>query len=163
MPPAVFRAAEVLDMAIRIENQGIDFYRACLQAFDAADIRKVFSRLIEQERVHREIFAGMKEGLKEIRLPESFPGEYESHLEAFVRGEVFDSAGAAAEKTRSLQNASSAVDWAMRFERDSIAFYQRIRDSVRASEGNAIDRIIGEERRHIENLRKLRRELEAGA
>lgn len=156
MSPAVFRAAEILDLAIQIERQGIAFYRACKEALDSSALKETFSYLIEQEHIHLRLFSGMKENLREIRLPESFAGEYDRHLAAFVQDEVFSMPEEAAEKARSLQSVQEAVDWALAFEQKSIDFYHLIKNYVRASESATIERIIEEEKRHIERLNQLR-------
>jgi rubrerythrin len=113
--------------------------------------------------VHFDLFSKMKRNLSEVHLPESFGGEYESNLAAFVRDEVFSTTESAAEKARKLQDADAAVDWAVSFEQKSIDFYDRIKDKVRASEGDVIDRIIREERHHIDRLTELRRKLDERA
>jgi rubrerythrin len=163
MPTPIFRAAEILDMAIQIENQGIAFYSACMEMVDASELKEVFAALIDQERDHREIFSGMKKDFIDVSLPESFAGEYESNVSAFVRGKVFSSPEKGAEKARSLPDARAAVDWALEFERGTIDFYNLIKNNVRASEGADIQRIIGEEQRHIDVLQNLRRRLSSGS
>jgi rubrerythrin len=163
MPPAIFRAAEILDMAIQIENQGIAFYSACMEMVDSSELKEVFTFLIGQERNHRDIFSGMKTAFIDVSLPESFAGEYESNVAAFVRGKIFASPEVGAEKARSLPDALAAVDWALEFEQGSIDFYKLIKNNVRASEGADIERIIGEEKRHIDILQGLRRKLNTGS
>jgi rubrerythrin len=160
MPTAIFRAAEILDMAIQIERQGIAFYDTCRETIDSSDLKEIFAYLTAQEQVHLRFFSEMKKNSKDFSLPESFPGEYESYLSAFVREKVFSTPDSAAEKARRLTDAHSAVDWALGFERKSIDFYNLIKDKVRASEGAAIERIIREEQRHIARLNELRRKLD---
>jgi rubrerythrin len=160
MPPAIFRAAEILDMAIQIENQGIAFYDACMKMMDAAELKEVFAFLTEQEHAHLDVFNEMKKDLIDVSLPESFAGEYESHVAAFVRDKVFSTPGAGAEKARSLSDARAILDWAVGFEQASIEFYKLIEDHVRASDKSDIEQIIREEQRHIELLRELKRKLD---
>ena len=67
----IFRASEILDMAVQIEHQGLAFYQACVEASEEAGIRNVFRYMIDQERKHIEIFSQMKEGVDDYQLPES--------------------------------------------------------------------------------------------
>jgi rubrerythrin len=152
MPASIFRAGEILDMAIRIERQGIAFYSVCREVVDAPDLAETFASLIDQEHDHIEIFRQMKAGSDDERLPESFSGEYHRNTDAFVRDRVFTDPGAAADEVRRLGDARSAVDWAIAFEEKSIGFYEWIKDRVRPSESEAIDRIIAQERQHIARL-----------
>ena len=156
MPPAVFRAAEIFDMAVHIERQGIAFYSACKEVIDSSALKETFSYLIEQEYTHIDVFSHMKEDLREIRLPESFAGEYDRHVAAFVQKKVFYTPEEAAETARRLSSVRTAVDWAVEFEQKSIDFYSLIKSHVRSSESAAIERIIQEEKRHIERLNQLR-------
>lgn len=162
MASRLFRAAEILDMAVQIEQQGIAFYTACREAIDAVEMADLFGDLIGQEEVHAALFARMKEDLADVRLPEGFAGEYERTAASFVRDRVFDSPEAAADRARRLESAVEAVDWAMEFEQKSIDFYTWIKERVRGSEGTAIDRIIREEQHHIGRLRGLRQDLNSG-
>ena len=59
----VFRAVELMDMAVRIEAQGRAFYEACLSATKDAELKEVFQYLLEQEAVHARVFSAMKEGM----------------------------------------------------------------------------------------------------
>lgn len=156
MPASMFRVAEILDMAIAIERQGMAFYDACLQMSESSEINKIFKYLRDQEDKHRAIFSGMKEKTTDLRLPEDFSGEYEGYLNQFVRDKVFSSPQAAAEKARDLKTVRAVVDWALGFEQDSIDFYSIVKHAVRTSDAEAIDGIIAEEKRHIERLRTMR-------
>lgn len=163
MPASIFRAGEILDMAIRIERQGIAFYTACRKVVDAPELAETFADLIDQEHDHIAVFRRMKAGGGDERLPESFSGEYDRNTDAFVRDRVFTDPEAAADQVRRLGDARAAVDWAITFEEKSIGFYEWIKDRVRPSENEAIDRVIGQERRHIARLEARRAALERGA
>ena len=163
MPASIFRAGEILDMAIRIERQGIAFYTACREVVDAPDLAETFADLIDQEHDHIDTFRRMKANRDDDRLPESFSGEYDRNTDAFVRDRVFADPEAAADQVRRLGDASAAVDWAITFEEKSIGFYEWIKDRVRPSENEAIDRIIGQERQHIARLQARREGLDRRA
>ena len=93
-------AGEVLDMAIRIERQGIRFYEACACSKLQPDVLDVFQRLIEQENLHVEIFSRMKTGLDDYALPETYSGEMRSYVDSFVQDQVFYQPAEASRKVR---------------------------------------------------------------
>jgi len=159
MPAALFRAAEILDMAIRIERQGINFYAACREAVPAGGLQQVFDDLIAQEKIHEKVFAKMKAEHGDHRLPEEYAGQYERHTAAFVRDRVFGGPGDAAGQVGRLEDARTGVDWAIDFEKKSIAFYEWMKDRVRASERSAIDDVIAQEYQHVERLEARRVDL----
>ncbi len=155
----LFRAGEIFDMAIRIENQGIAFYKACADSASNSKVKKVFENLIEQEKKHIDIFSGMKEGYEDYRLPESYPGEIYSYIKSFVQDQVFEDFSAGNVKEAEIKDPIKAIDLGVEFEKRSILFYSGIKQAVRKSEKEAVENIIGEEHRHIRQLLALRREL----
>ena len=154
----IFRASEILEMAIQMERRGLAFYKACAEASVQAALQDVFQFMIDQELKHVEIFANMKKRLAEdYRLPESYPGETGSYLNSFLEDQVFLSPEQAADKVREISNPLQAVDLAVRFEKGSILFYSGIKQMVRSSEHDQVERVIVEEHRHIRRLLELRR------
>jgi len=156
---SLFQAKEILDMALQLEQRGISFYSACANASDAPQVKEVFALLENQEKMHYQIFARMKGQPADSLLPESYPGEYRSYIEAFVKNKVFDSSESAARKAERMDNPLDAVDWAVAFEQRSVDFYTALAEKVRSSDADAVNRIIAEEKRHIEQLHALRNAL----
>lgn len=159
MPAAIFRASEILGMAVQIERQGIAFYGACMDWIDSSELKDTFAYLIKQEQAHLDVFSDMKKNSGDFKLPESYPGENQRHMAAFVRDRVFSAPDKAVEAARSLGNVLEAVDLAVGFEEKSIAFYNFAKNRVRASDKASIERIVREEQRHIDRLNDLRRKL----
>jgi rubrerythrin len=159
MEPSLFRASVIMDMAIQIEHHGIAFYRGCLQSPLGSKLNDVFNYLIDQEHNHIRIFSHMKKEVSEDTLPEDYPGEMQSYINASVKNEVFNSPAEAAQAAASLNSALEAVDFAIDFEKRSIQFYFEIQRRVRRSESEKISKIIAEENHHIQNLNNLRKQL----
>lgn len=157
----IFRASEVLDMAVQVEEQGLAFYKACRETENLdSRIKEVLDYLIDQENRHKEIFIRMKSGLEERPLPESYPGEMRSYLNSFVKDRVFPETDEAVREISDMHNPDQAIEFGIRFEKQSIQFYSAIKQVVRGSEQDAIEKIIGQEHTHIRRLLKLRQELE---
>ncbi len=162
MGEALFRASDILEMAVRIEQRGAAFYEACLDSgLDPAQ-REVFAFLADQEHRHQAVFSKMKSGVPEESVPESYRGELQSYVDSFVRDRVFDDPAAAKEKASALASSGEAVDWALDFERRSIEFYRGMEGVLRPSESETLAEIIEEEKDHIRRLEGLRRKMEEG-
>ena len=161
MEKSIFRASEVLDMAVKIEDQGLSFYKAFrhVQNLDEKVI-EVLDYLIGQESRHREIFSRMKSGLQERPLAESYPGETQSYIDSFVKDRIFYEIDRAEDALSDIYSLHQAIQFAVRFEKRSIDFYSTIKQMVRPSEHDVIENIINEEQNHIRRLLKLRQELE---
>ncbi len=156
--PPVFRAVELMDMAVRIEEQGRVFYEACRSSVEDPGLSEVFQYLAGQEVEHARVFSRMKESLdRDEALPESYPGELRSYLDAFVSGEVFDDPETAAETALRLDDPDHALEYALEIERQSILFYSAMKPLVRTFEAGQVDRVLAEERDHIRRLIAYRR------
>lgn len=162
MDAPLFQAAEVLDMAIEIERQGLAFYRGCAAARASEAVAPVFEYAAEQERNHIEQFARMKRDLAEYTVPESYPGETLNYLRGFLANRLFTSVDDASCSAEAIEDEIQAVDMAVELERSAIAFYSGVKQIVRESERDVIDEIIAEEHRHIRRLLELRNTLETG-
>jgi rubrerythrin len=158
-PQNVFRAAEIFDMAIRIEKQGIAFYQACADSASDVKVQKVFEDLIDQEKTHIDIFSKMKEDYEDYRLPESYPGEMVSYINSFVQDQVFEDLSSGRGKGAEIKDPLNAINLGIEFEKRSILFYSGIKQAVRKSEKEAVESIIGEEHKHICQLLALRGKL----
>ena len=158
---AIFRAGDVLGMAVELERQGLSFYQTCLKVAGLdPDIKQVFEFLADQERLHMETFNQMKTRVPDHRLPESYPGEMRSYLDGFVRKRFFYEHETARNDAAGMQNPFETIAFAVEFEKRSISFYENIKATVRASEIGIIDEIIEQERNHIRRLTELKQELE---
>jgi len=158
----LFRASEMMDMAIRIENQGLRFYEACAAAQPDPDIKDAFRYLKDQESEHARAFSHMKAELPEdYALPETYPGELQDYMDAFVRGKVFEDPAHAETVATETEDPVAAVDFGLEIEKASILFYSGMKQFVRQSDIQELDRIIAEEERHVRRLLALRRQMAA--
>jgi len=49
----VFAASDIVEVAIRIEENGVQFYKFAEQIAKQEDARKLFARLAEEEKAHK--------------------------------------------------------------------------------------------------------------
>jgi rubrerythrin len=159
MDSPLFQAAEVLDMAIEIERQGLAFYTGCQAARASEPVAEVFEYAADQERRHIEQFSKMKRDLDEYTVPESYPGETLSYLRGFLGQRMFSSVDDASCSAEAIDDELEAVETAVELERSTIAFYSGVKQVVRASEQDVVDEIIVEEHKHIRRLLELKNEL----
>ncbi len=161
MEKPVFRASDVLGMAVELERQGQEFYQAFLNAGGLnLRIKQIFEFLVAQERRHEEIFRDMQANVPDSPLPESYPSEMRSYMDSFVRKRVFYEKPAVQKEVAGMENYIDAIAFAVTFEERSISFYRKVKEAVRTSEHKDIDGIIREEHNHILRLKELREEFE---
>jgi len=144
--------SELVDMAIQVEKVGEKFYRNSAASSDGRSA-EVFRELADAERSHAEIFFnllpdGFVEGSKGIDSEESQP-----YIEAIVgRGLLgylkrCDSA--------CFGSPMEVLKFALGFEEESVRFYQNLREQVSDATGPAVERVIAEERGHIERIKAM--------
>ena len=77
--PEIFKAAEILKTAIRIEENGIVFYREMVNKFKEKNLQDIFNFLAEEDERHRKIFEDMLSKSEQYDMVDSYPGEYEAY------------------------------------------------------------------------------------
>jgi rubrerythrin len=61
----LFRASEMLDMAVHIERRGVAFYEGCVNSETDPSVKDMFHYLMNQEKEHARVFSGMREKLED--------------------------------------------------------------------------------------------------
>ncbi|MHC4295003.1 MAG: ferritin-like domain-containing protein [Planctomycetota bacterium] len=150
-----FNADEVFEMAEQIERNGAKFYR---KAADSADsgTRELLLRLAGMEDDHEKTFAAMRTelaGSEKLSFTADPDNTAALYLQVIADGKVF-----AADPSEALggnETAESVLNTAISLEKDSIVFYQGMKEVVpSASGGERLDAIIRQEIGHIVDLTK---------
>ena len=151
-------AHDVVNFAIRIEENGERFYREAAEIVANQPVKELFERLAHEETVHRKTFERLLSGLGDYRPPETYEGEYLAYLKDFIDGKAVFKDHPKIAQLAEASSIAGALDFAIQREMDSILYYQEIKKFVGARHSEAIDLIIDEERMHFALLSKLRRE-----
>jgi rubrerythrin len=148
-----FNADEILEMVIRIEQNGAKFYRRAAEGFTNETVRKTLLDLAVMEDGHEKTFAEMKEKLSDKEhAPTVFDpeGQAAGYLQAMADGHVFDVTTDPSETLTGNESWREIIKKAIALEKDSIVFYTGIRELVPESLGkDKIEEIIREEMGHV--------------
>ncbi len=151
-----FNADEIFEMAEQIERNGAKFYTKAAESSGGAQSRELLLDLAAMEAVHVKTFANMRAELsdKERAATVFDPDDVAaSYLQAFADGHVFDVKQDPSELLTGRETMEEILKTAIGLERDSIAFYLGIRESVPENLGrDNIDGIIREEMKHVTTL-----------
>ncbi|RJQ15091.1 MAG: hypothetical protein C4560_11070 [Nitrospiraceae bacterium] len=141
-----FSIREVIEQAVQTEKLGYDFYTGASNRFRENDrLVKLFDILAGQELKHEKIFSQLREKLKDEIL-ENWE-EASRYLRAIVESEFFLGKNKALTSLENLKSAEEAVQRALGFEKETLLYYNGLRDIVK--EKQLIDEIINEEKGHI--------------
>ena len=154
----LFTASDVLQFAVRMEEDGGRFYREAADRSEKVDVKKLFNSLASDEAKHKKTFEEflLKEDLFEPR--EDYPGEYLSYLHDYIDGKIFVALDDKSAKSES-GNVAKALEFAIRREMESIHYYQELKAFVSIEGQESLDKIIDEERRHFMQLSEAKKNL----
>ena len=154
-------ADDVFAMAVRIEENGNAFYAGAAEIAKDPEVKKLFEDLALMEASHIKIFRTLRS-----RLPETAgeavwdpEGLAESYLEASVDSHVF-TIEAATDRLKAVKTPAEALDIALLFEKDSLAYFLGMKEILPDPSGrDEIDQLIKSEMLHIRMLSGAKRRL----
>ncbi|MCL5261638.1 MAG: ferritin family protein [Gammaproteobacteria bacterium] len=149
----IFYLNEIVKFAIERELESQEFYHKLAALADTQKARDLFNMLEQEEKKHELFYEHM---LAAVPL-EQTPGveednEYLEYMQELIRSERTIEPLT----TEEMRNMKVAIDYAIARERDSILFYNGLKNLLATEERSKIEPIILEEGKHIAKLTKLR-------
>lgn len=152
----IFSAPEVVEMGIQIEKNGRDFYSGAIALIKSDKPKDIFTYLAGEEEKHIMTFEAMLLDVKKYEPSEAYPGEYFAYLKALAKGYVFTKEGKGKEIAKNVKSQDNAIELGIGFEKDSILFYQGMKQIVLEDEHEVIQKLIEQEQKHLLKLYELR-------
>ena len=151
----IFNIHDIIQFAIRIEENGETFYRKAAQSGDNKEAAELFNRLADEEVNHKKVFEEMKNHLGEYTPNETYEGEYARYLHEYIdqKAIFIDGLGDMGKDT------ISALEFALQREMDSILYYVEVKRFVSDRHHNTINNIIAEEKKHFSRISELKKKL----
>ena len=156
---AVFEAGDIVEAAIRIEENGANFYSFAMQIAGREETKALFRQLADEEVKHQKTFSELLAGMDRTLPPEGYDGEYAAYLHGYVDNRLVFKADLLATELAAIKDEASAIEFAIRRELDSLLYYREIRELLPADRREAIERIILEERKHFVKLSEMKKRL----
>ena len=157
--PELFNASDILEAAIRIEENGEVFYRDMAKKVKDVQVRQVFELLANENVKHQRIFADLLAQVDDTKPLEEYSGEYMDYLYAFADHHVFNQENMGRLKAKQIKTTRQALKFAIQIELDSLLFYLDAKNLVPEAQAEVISRILEEERRHYLKLQKMKNDL----
>ena len=153
----VFQASDIVEFAIRIEENGVNFYRFAEQLARQEEAKKLFTSLAAAEVAHKRIFEGIFAKMDKSTPPESYQGEYAAYLRAYVDNNIIFTKEVMDKELAKVKDTLAAFDFAIKRELDSILYYHEIKRLVPEAQHATIEQIIEEERKHFSDLTDMKK------
>lgn len=154
--PVSFSSNELINLAIDIERRGIVFYDIMARSTENAAAREVFHGLVEMEREHIHVFEDMLDKDRGDSVLTDVT-EYSAYLKSLIDNAVFNEESVASEMATRVDSDATALELGISLEKDSILFYYEMRERLARPSRVTIDRIIDEEKEHLNQLAGLKR------
>lgn len=158
----VFSPGELIKIAIGIERSGITFFDIMARTTDAEMTREIFEQFVEMEREHLTVFQNMLPEIENDPPAATLTPEYSNYLQALIDDAVFTNDAIMGEQVSQTDSDIKAMEVGIRAEKDSILFYLALKDVMPTSTIATIDRIISEEKSHLQQLTAIKQKLETG-
>jgi len=154
----VFGGSEIVEMGIQIEKNGKDFYDTLINQSKNKKAKEIFNYLAKEEEKHIAVFQKILDSAQKYEPPESYPGEYFAYMNALASDYVFTQKDKGNEIAKKTKNDKEAIELGIKFEKDSILFYEGMKKVVPERQQNIIDELIAQEKSHLLKLSELKAE-----
>ncbi len=153
----VFSGSEIVSFGIQIEKNGMDFYKTLAEKAESGEAKDIFRFLGGEEERHILVFQKILDSVRGYEPQETYPGEYFAYMSMLADQYVFTQTGKGKETAKNTKNDKDAIDAGIKFEKESIVFYEEMKRVVPEDQAAIVDKLIDQENSHLFKLLKLRR------
>jgi rubrerythrin len=156
--PFYFAPFEITKMAVEIEDAGAIFYHSLAEKTADGTLKNIFLDLELQEKEHGKIFTEM---MNEER-DKNGTAEFMADINLMMKTDVDDLKRITFNLRKvqaSIADLHQAIDIGIKAEEDSIAVYSQMQNEFIEKFHSVLQRIIDQERGHLERLRKIKNEM----
>jgi len=150
------KVSDILEVAVRIERIGLDFYKTLSGIATNSQAKDAFSFLAAEEEKHIGVFRKLLEKSADYTVRLQYPGEYELYLEGVASRNVFIQQKMQDKKIIAAVDVSEAIEVGMDFETQSILFYSEFLNSFKGDDQKCLNEVIKEEKGHFAKLVNLK-------
>lgn len=149
----MFSLKDICEIAIKIEKNGEKVYRNAQMEVKDPELKKLLGWMADEEAKHANWFENLS---KNFNFPVQHP-----QIEALGKSLLEDSVGSQSfslSENKLIKEASFnwVIDQSIEFEKDTIIFYEMLREFIGDNEIlKQLELIISEEQRHINKLSML--------
>ncbi|HAE37457.1 MAG TPA: hypothetical protein DCG57_02325 [Candidatus Riflebacteria bacterium] len=162
-----FNADELMELAIKIEKNGKEYFAAMAERSENSRVKQVFNLLVREEQSHLDNFVKVRARLAEknqeqFQIADEYnTPEMAAYVQAMTDGRVFPNLCSHTELAAEIRDDEQAIYHAIGFEKDTILFFGDILGILGPDDENRalIEELIRQERIHIAKLYTLLRTL----
>lgn len=154
-----FSPLELYNIAIAVERRGAAFYDTLARTCGSENMKQAFLALAAMEHKHIQTFQKLLEEAPSNAGEGYDSEEYAPYFQALVESAVFNDDLAASDLVSKADTDRQAVEVGIEAEKDSILFYEQLREIVAGNASEDIAMVISEEKAHLRKLAELKAQL----
>jgi rubrerythrin len=150
-----YSGQEIIDIAVRIEENGHEFYtNAANMIEENNDKKSLFLDLAEKEVMHIAIFQKLADKFtsENFDFQSEDASDYVTHL---AETHIFGKPDSGKELAKTVKSPQEALEIAYKFENDSVAFYIELAKFARSDSKKLVQQIIEEEKEHAAEIKSF--------
>lgn len=151
-----FSGCEVADLAVQAEISGRKFLTELAKKARDKETSEALEFLAREEKEHEDSFRKLFGERCEHDPEEAYGEEYYAYLKSLASSFLFADKEAAEKAAASVVSFEEGLDIGIRLEKDSILFYSELLDGLSDSSRAVVERIIDEEKRHLNKLAEMK-------
>lgn len=152
-----FTGQELVEMGVKIEEIGKQFYESYAKYSKDDKIRDLFLFLAEEEAKHKQKFLEILDSMERGEFTISYNDEeVDNYFRAIVDTKIFSDKEAAIKLAKNSEGELEAINYALSFEKETLIFYYWFIDIVKEKTKDVIDKLINEEKSHIVKLSEVK-------
>ncbi len=149
----MFTAQDILNIAIRLENNGEKTYRNARQHVPDAELKALLDWIAQEEQKHARWFTDVKDRLTQGEDHHLMAEMSRALVEDVVQGQAFSLQEV---DFKTIDTPDKMIRTFIGFEEDTIAFYEILKTFIDdPAIMSQLEQIIDEEKTHIAQFRKL--------
>ena len=146
---------EIIEIAVRLEETGEAFYHDAAEKATSKEVKALFEELAIQEQHHRRAFQQMGRSVVELAFSPEQWDQFQAYTGALLRQSFFEKPEGALSQAVEAIDEPAALQAAVGFEKETLLFFHELRGVVKGPARQTMDRIIEEERQHIQRLSEM--------
>ena len=150
---------EIIEFGIQIEKNGFDFYVELAWRIESKTLTELFEYLAQEEKGHILAFKSIQGRIEEPINEELLNSDFFSYMHSLAAEYVFTTKDKVLEIIDNIEDDMEAINLALKFEKESIKFFETMEKGLEEKEIVVIEKLIAEEKKHIIKLEELKETL----
>lgn len=152
-----FTGQELVEMGVKIEEIGKQFYESYAKDSKDDKIRDLFLFLAEEEVKHKQKFIEILDSMERGEFIISYNyEEVDNYFRAIVDTKIFSDEDTAIQLAKNSKGKLEVINYALSFEKDTLIFYYGFIDIVKEKTKDVVDKLINEEKSHVVKLSEIK-------